>query len=303
MHIPIVFSFNDKYTIPAGVCITSLLSTAFKNNFYEIHILYGQNRLNQANQKKIKQLEKEYSNCAISFVSVNNKFNNAYEIRDVSLDTYFRLLIPSIFAAHSRVIYCDVDIIFKKDISGLLKTNLTNKCIAGVKEYPNSILHPKVKRHISKLDLEASKYINAGVLIFNNDIINSHKNYETLINSHMKRKFKYQDQDILNIIFKNEIKFLPDSYNYNYNSIEQGINIIDPHIIHYTLQKPWNQPKLFSQYWWDNYANSIFYDEKFYFSHIKENYSYFDIVINLGRRLNKIGLFHLYRFLQRFSKS
>ena len=303
MSIPIVFSFNDGYTIPAGVCITSLLSMAKEGVFYNILILYGEDRLSLSNQTKIKEVEREFGNCSISFYCVNDSFKEAYEIRNVSIDTYFRLLIPMLFPNYPKVIYSDVDIIFNRDISDLFKTDMSGYGLAGVKEYPASIIHPKVKKHIEKLGLIANEYINAGLLIFNNDEINSNKDYEKLINDLVKKKFTYQDQDILNIIFKGKIKFLSGSYNYNLIGIMQEKNIKEPHVLHYTMQKPWSQPKLFGERWWAFYKKSIFYDEQYYFSFLKQNYKHFDILMSLGKKLEKIGFYKLYLFLQRFSKS
>ncbi len=43
LRIPVVYCFNDDFTLAAGVSIYSLLTNANPDNIYEIYILYGNN--------------------------------------------------------------------------------------------------------------------------------------------------------------------------------------------------------------------------------------------------------------------
>ncbi len=298
MNTPIVFSFNDSYTIPAGVCITSLLKNAKPDLIFNINILYSSDRLSVDNINKIKQLEGIFKNCTITFIDVNSAFKNEYEVRNVSIESYYRLLIPTLFKQHNTVLYSDVDIIYNKDISTLLNIEMDNHAIAGVKEYPNKC-NASLSKYFKKLDLNPSTYVNAGILLFNNKKINSTNIYQQKLKQLLGKKFKYQDQDILNITFKDDIKYIDGSYNYNIDSILQDIHILNPHIIHYTLNKPWNKPKLFGDTWWTYYKNSIFYNEATYFSYLKQNYEHFEILINLDSKLKKSKFYNLYYFIRR----
>ncbi|SMO57819.1 Lipopolysaccharide biosynthesis protein, LPS:glycosyltransferase [Saccharicrinis carchari] len=298
MRIPIVFSFNDKYTVPAGVCITSLLKNARDGVVFDIHILHAGNRLSSHSKNKISQLEKHFDNCTIHYINVYDAFKNEYEVRNVSIESYYRLLIPDLLKHYSIVLYSDVDIIYNSDISGLLEINMNKVSIAGVQEYPNKCTK-MASAYIKSLNLEPGEYVNAGILLFNNDKINIDGVFRKKLPQLLGKKLLYQDQDILNILFKGQIKFLSASYNYNLNSIMQDIHIAKPHVFHYTLNKPWSKPKLFGDAWWDCYKESIFYDEAEYFSFYKQNYENFELLVNIGSQLKKYGIYKLYYFIKK----
>ncbi|WP_068472259.1 glycosyltransferase family 8 protein [Saccharicrinis aurantiacus] len=297
MNIPIVFSFDNKFTIPAGVCITSLLKNTKEGVYYTIYILYSSSRLNKTNINKITSIQNKYTNCSFNFIDVKNSFHNSYEVRDVTIESYYRLLIPTILGDIPKVIYCDVDVIINKDISDLFALDISGKSIAGVQEHPNFQNKTQIK-YIHKLNLKPSCYINAGVLLFNNTNINSKYDYKKTIKEMSVKKFKFQDQDILNIIFQNDIYFLPNKYNYTLTSIEQGVLIKEPSIFHYILAKPWNEPKLFGDLWWEYYKKSIFFDEDFYCNYLYNNLE-LSRHIRFGKILQRVGVYKMIDFLRR----
>ncbi|WP_282038075.1 glycosyltransferase family 8 protein [Saccharicrinis aurantiacus] len=296
MNIPIVFSFNNNYCVKAGVAITSLLSNANSNISYDIYILYSSSRLSNDNKVLINRLSEEFNNCEISFIDVKGAFGNEYEVRNVTIDSYYRLLIPELLHQIPKVIYCDVDTIIDRDITDIFTLDISKYLIAGVKEFPSSC-KKSIARYLTNISINPREYINAGVLIFNNAMINRNPNYNSIVMNMRGQKFRFQDQDIINIIFKGRICFLPSSFNYSSGSIEQCIKIKDPHIIHFILKKPWDQPKVFGDLWWQYYKNSIFYDEDYYQTYLVQNSIDIDRHIRIGRILKKFGLYRILDWL------
>ena len=92
--IPILFTFDDKLVLAAGVCITSLLETAAKDTFYDIFILHGPEcRFEESLLAKIPEI---YENCRITFRKVEGEFKGAYKIRGIPETAYYRLLAPEL---------------------------------------------------------------------------------------------------------------------------------------------------------------------------------------------------------------
>ena len=102
-------------------------------------------------------------------------------------------------------------------------------------------------------------------------------NFTSLCLRHKNKKYTYQDQDIINIVCKDKISFLPLKYNYTsvlytlalhnkeFQKLKaEEIDNANNGIIHYTGSKPWNSFCLRSEYWWYYYKHSIFKDEQFY---------------------------------------
>ena len=85
--------------------------------------------------------------------------------------------------------------------------------------YAPFIIEKSIKwniEHNIDLDVDGKTYINAGVLLIN---IEKYKELTTptKINNYIKKNkdtLKYQDQDVINRMFKNKIKYLDNKFNY-----------------------------------------------------------------------------------------
>ena len=166
MHtIPIVFAFDNNLSLPACVCLSSLLTNAHEDTFYDIFILHSSNIV--LKKEGLNQISQYYKNCRIQYRQVDSTFDSAFEIRGITTPAYYRLLIPELIPEYDRIIYSDVDVIFRSDLSAIYaNTDLTDYYVAGV----NSLSHlvPDYKHYyIEKLHLDPEKIIYSGNLIIN----------------------------------------------------------------------------------------------------------------------------------------
>lgn len=303
MTIPIAISFNDNYTIPAGVCLTSLCLNAKPETKYAVHVLYSKTRLSKENKIIIKKLEEHYSNISISFIDVKTAFKGSYEVRKITIEAYYRLLIPNLFSSLSKIIYLDVDTIINNDLSHLFNTDLNNKSLAGVPEFVNNY-EPFQNKHIQSLSLKSKDYINSGVLLFNLRKIRSDLDrYNNQVKELSKLKFLYQDQDMLNIIFKDDILFCEHTYNYSYAKLKDELLNSDPAIIHYTMQKPWNSARPFGDIWWYFYKQSPFYEYSYYLTYQLKAFDNIERHLKVGKLIERLGLYRLLNWVKLITKN
>ena len=101
--VPIVFAFDENLIMPAGVCITSLLENAHEETFYDIYILHP-SKIN-FEDTLLNNFPTLYSNCKITFRSVDAQFEQSYEVRGITNSTYYRLLIPEIIHEYDKILY------------------------------------------------------------------------------------------------------------------------------------------------------------------------------------------------------
>lgn len=277
-NIPIAFAFDNNLVEPAKICIYSLLSNARENTFYDIYILHP--KRDNLNYMKINNIMKYYSNCRIQYVAVGNDFEESFEIRGITTPAYYRLLIPELIPEYDKILYSDVDVIFRYDLSEIyLNTDMEDCYIAGV----DSIAHliPDHKRYYEK----ERKTDPHGNIYSGNLIINSKKMRDDGIvdkfREHVDKKYKFQDMDIINIVCKGKIKYLSPSYCYTTYISDLAVNnrellktiwseeeiqeAQDKGIVHYNGQKPWKGACINFDIWWEYYRKSPFYDSKFYF--------------------------------------
>lgn len=290
IRTPIVFSFDDNYTIPSGVCITSLLENALPETFYDIFIMHSSKRLCDANKEKIIKLKDNYTNCDFTFIDLKDSFEGAFEIRDISIDAYYRLAIPEKILQYDRIIYSDVDVIFNGDLSHLNAYNLNNASLGVIKVPPfDKILN----KNIYKLGLKVETYFNSGFLLMDLKKIRNENSIEKKVLPLKERKLKYQDQDILNIAYQNDVVFMDDTYCYTFNRLQAGINIEKPYIYHYSGKKPWDIIRSFGDIWWEYYRKSIFFDQNKYLDYQNKKFSELSNYYKVGNFLMKIGIFQL----------
>lgn len=278
--IPIVFAFNYKVTMPAGVCFTSLLKSAKPETFYDIHIMHGEGELNKEYQSELLRLKDHFKNFDIKFINIGNVFSDVYVARGIPRLTYYKIIISEVITNYNKVIFSDVDIIFSGDLWELFSTvDLTTNYIAGVKSAFGG-------KYMEKIGCDNDTYINCGFLVYN---LKGIRNNRKLIDSQKAlcgKKWIFLDQDIVNIVFKGKISFIPPKYNATFSFfISTGSQIdklkqkyspaeiseaLNPVVLHYTGNNPWVDFCPRHDVWWQHYRESIYYDYKFYFNHYEK---------------------------------
>lgn len=273
-YIPIAFCFDDNLIMPAGICISSLLENAKDNTFYDIFILHD-NIAKYPNSGFLERLYDKYQNFRINYRNVGDQFDNAFEIRGITKATYYRLLIPELIKEYKKIFYFDVDIIFQNDLSEIyFNTDLKDYYAAGVAT-PYTGLNDYI---IEKIKVEPNKYVCGGTLILNSEKLltdNIIPEFKRVAN----QDWKFQDQDVLNLVCKNKILMLPPWFgvigtineivadkNQTYYSQEEISDILENGIIHFNGDKPWKNWCYNFDIWWFYYRHSIYFDSSFYFN-------------------------------------
>lgn len=276
--VPIAFAFDNNLILPACVCISSLMMNAKEDTFYDIFILHSVHVALET--EKLDKLTQYYKNCRIQYRQVDNTFDFAFEIRGITTSTYYRLLIPDLISEYDKIIYSDVDVIFRSDLSNIyFSTDLHDSYVAGVNALIPFI--PDMRMYYQKMGKVEMK----GIIYAGNIILNSKKIREDNIIDQFKRlaklSFRFQDLDILNIVCQNKIVYLKPEFCVTTYFLEFSVKnkkilqqywadndielALQNGIVHYNGQKPWKQYSINFDIWWEYYRKSPFFDEKFYF--------------------------------------
>ena len=276
--IPIVFAFDHNLLLPAQICLSSLLVNANKGVIYDIYILYPET--DNILLEDFNSVISQYDNCRLQLKPIGNIFTNAFEIRGITSPAYYRLLIPELILEYDKVIYSDVDVIFRMDLSELYSINLGDNYLAATRDLGLNLSQDGIDYIHSMSELEIGNYLQSGFIVLNSEKIRK----DGLVNEfirHAERKLKFQDQDILNIVCKGRVKWLPLEYNmtdysFYYAQRERGRlyrwfndetinNAMQTGNLHFNGHKPWKKYCVNFDIWWEYYRKSPFYDEQFYF--------------------------------------
>lgn len=259
--IPIVFSTDHKYVMPTGVTICSLLMSAEGTN-YDIYLMIGEDVTDYDRQKLTDQVKNLSPDSRITFIEMGKYYKDAYEIRGVSKATYYRLMIPWLIPDVDKIIYADVDMIFKTSLREIYEIDLTGKYLAAAITRPKEVWE-KYKRYFDKIGADYSRYFNAGILVINSKLQRGDhldREYSRLT----EKKFLYQDQDILNIVCRDKTAFFDKRYNLLPSLYDTAPAYSGNVVIHYAGEKPWVTFTCAWAEWWEAYNGSLFREEGFY---------------------------------------
>lgn len=244
--IPIFLASGNAYAPFVATTITSIVKNT--ESFIDFYILDG--GISKINKQKILKIKNKYDNFSVDFIDMKyarlDRFPN---IGHYSLNTFSRYFIPDLKPDLNKILYLDVDIIVKDDISKLYSQDLENYPIGAVLEdfYPDNCLHLK---EMCPAYNGGSNYFNAGVLLLNIDYFRKNNLTQKLIDTTIQFKdvLSCPDQDVFNLIFENNFKIL--DYKFNFmpdhkdnilkSSKKEAIEAVNnPIILHYTCRKPW----------------------------------------------------------------
>ncbi len=273
-NIHIFFACDDRFVKFTYVTLKSIMENASKDYFYNFYILNTD--IKEDNKILSKSFVKEYKNIKIEFVDVSNylvQMKDVLPLRDYySNATYYRLFIAEMFKDIDKAIYIDSDTIVKGDISKLYNVNLENNLVGACHEQAmvqNDVFGDYVNIN---LGLDRYNYFNAGMLVINTKLFREECVLDQFCDIVSLYECKVtQDEDYLNIICKDRIKWVGDNWNTEiYGDIKYDEK--DINMIHYIMwHKPWHFSGVeYEDYFWKYAKMTPFYNE---FKEILNNYS------------------------------
>ena len=244
--IPIVFAANKKYVPYMSAMIQSVMENASQNRKYVFYILHKE--ITCETIALLKTQISFFPQFSIEFIDVTTYISkyNLFISRHITVEAYFRLLIPELLCEYQKAIYLDSDMICCTDIAELFDINLENYLIAAVRGI-RAIYAIKEMGGVGVNFKNINEYFNSGVCVFNIDLFGKTISSEKIFEIASSREWNFHDQDVLNCIAEGKTLLLPYSWNYistaykkyfsealqnEYDKAEK-----DPKIIHY---KPWD---------------------------------------------------------------
>ncbi|MGG3558749.1 glycosyltransferase family 8 protein [Peribacillus frigoritolerans] len=222
---------NDEYALYLGVMLESLLANKVSKNPLKIYILYE--NISKQNKFNLNEIVRKY-NQDICFISMANSMYDGFKVTEyITKEMYYRISISDLLDPNiNKVLYLDCDLVVKKDITKLWKTEMGDYFVAAVES---------ASRNSRKEDLlipDSYGYFNSGVLLINLAKWRQHNISNNVIDfiKNNPSKLIYPDQDALNAILYD--KWLQLNPKWNYTSAHaKRLKKRNPAIIHFTGKK------------------------------------------------------------------
>lgn len=282
--IPIVLAANEKYVPIMYTCAQSIVDNTSKDYTYKFFIFHTDITADSQNMF-ISRLTRD--NVSIHFVNVGSRVANyiLQAKQHITTETFYRFLILDILKDYPKVIYLDSDMIICRDVADLYNVDLGNNLIAGAKDPDFSgqcnMKNSEMRQYCKNtLDMDNPfDYFQAGVLVLNVAELNKVTTVQKMFEMADTGIYRFSDQDILNIICKNRVTYLDQSWNmifdcdhFRWHEVIKyaPYEILDeyeearkhPYIIHYAgFLKPWMRPgEDFGYVFWEVARRTPYYE-------------------------------------------
>ena len=282
--IPIVMAANEFFTPILSAALYSLCESSGEHN-YDIVIL--ERDISTKTKKRLQSIFDNKDNFSLRFCNVASRIDS-YDLfisQLISVETYYRFLIPELFQNYSKILYLDGDIIVKKDVAELFNYDIGENLIGACHDITCAGL-------VNGFDEESYQYcknkmrlknplaqFNAGVMIMNLNEIRANFTTEYMLDFAEEGKFKFWDQDVLNILFEGKVKWLDSAWNYfadekdgwrgriNQYAPKELYELYEragknPYIYHFAgNEKPWFDPSYeYAEVFWGYLRKTPFYE-------------------------------------------
>lgn len=229
----IFFCADRKYLPCTSATMASVLANSQPNSRQFFHIISDD--ITDADVTKLKELN-NIKACEIVAHLIKREDFEQYKNMDFgyfNINTLYRFKITDFQPQNcAKVLYLDGDMIVTGPLDELFTLDLTGY-YAGVVEEKNAI-------QVQNLQLKGGRYFNAGMLILNLNELKNHNLLTEALDYYRKNRERilFHDQDILNGLWDNKVKFLEQKYNVP-SFVKKFPN---PLVIHYTgfVKKPWH---------------------------------------------------------------
>lgn len=240
MQINIGFGVNDGYVQHLGVLMTSILYNSSLEDDYTFYIV--SDYISDENKAKFEEL-KNLRPFELKYIDVDvNEYESLKNSGHLGASTYFRYQLFKLEEI-DKILYLDADMICRKDIRELFEIDLGSNLIGGAEDVLS-----KTNKKKWGLNCTAT-YINAGMILIN---LNKTRDIDLFKLSTTEiplalKNLGFNDQDMINYIFQDQISLIDIKWNYcypfgmEYDDREYYLACSkDPSLIHWiSWLKPW----------------------------------------------------------------
>lgn len=239
----VAVSFNDQYLRYACVALASLLENSASR--LSVHVLTAD--LSAESEKVLRRLFAPFPDAGLAIERVDDSAFKDIDMSKTHLskETFFRFLLPRLFPSLDKILYMDMDLVVRGDVTELFETPMDGALAAAVRDLWVDRDEPTGFK--GRLGLSAfDTYVNAGVMLINLDAWRAEDICSHAIRLIMERseEFPFFDQDALNILFRGRVKVMDGKWNFAaWNYDKQKSLRKKAMILHYAGKvKPWNTP-------------------------------------------------------------
>ena len=214
----ILVSCDQNYLKP----LKTMLYSLFLTNEGDICIYLLHKSIDDNDIYDLSEFIKEKSNnrASLKNVRVEDEFSSALTTFYYTSEMYFRLVAYKYLPDDmERILYLDPDILVLNSLEELYNEDFNeNLFMAAIHTMPTVQSANKARLMITSEKTDITRYYNSGILMINLKKARGEVYKKKIIDyvNNTKAGLMMPDQDLLNVVFRNKIKEIPElKYNYD----------------------------------------------------------------------------------------
>ena len=234
-QVAVALACDENYLPHAATCLNSLLSTN-RDKVSKVYLLtmgVSESELDKVRDWCMKRFAFDLQTIGVHDPRITTAHVKGY----LSEASYIRLCLPDILLDHESVLYLDVDTLVIGDISPLVEIadSINNHPLSMPAIYATHNFWKGSIKRLSSLGYGLKSYFNAGVMVINLALWREERVTAKLfeLESLAGGKFRWMDQDLLNIVLSDSWRDFCRDYNEHSRTFFPSTKII-----HFVGPKP-----------------------------------------------------------------
>lgn len=207
--LEIIFITDEKFLLPTCVAIQSLYTNRNRNRVYCIHVVC--NQVTDDGSARLLSMEDENFHIDLRHVTatpLHEKF--VKEGFPVSISATFKFSLADMFPELKKALYIDGDVIIQSSLEEFYCTDISDVYAGVIPDYHALTFKGDVWE---RLGIRLDAYFNSGVMLLNLERMRRDGITEKLIDYRLHGINYYMDQDTLNVVFGEKVRYLSFRYN------------------------------------------------------------------------------------------
>lgn len=196
--VPIVFTFDANYRLPASVALQSLFENAKDSTYYHVYLVCE--GLSRGDKDAIESICPE-RNGRVEWIDVDNElFSSAPSSENWPKIVYARILLP-LLLPFDKVIYSDVDVVFCSDLAEIFQIEVDGCEWAGVAAELVAFQEGVARCHNVHCEYQNELIYMSGFMVMNLRLMREKDTVGRCLNNISKfgSRLKMYDLEILNM--------------------------------------------------------------------------------------------------------
>lgn len=223
IHLALVLhDQSGHYSKYVGTTLLSVFEnmSVYNHSSICVHIFHD-DTLTKENKEKFEELVYGYNNkilfhkilmtdiiCHGIDITIIKK-----NVERITIGALYRLFIPNILKNIEKVIYLDSDVLVNIDIRTLWNEDISEYYAAVVSDDKDMAKMYVDTKYYRNMGIDYRAYFNAGILLLNLKNINLNIDFSKESMKLLSVCTKFSDQDVLNALLKDKVKFIDKKYN------------------------------------------------------------------------------------------